>query len=169
MDESSRPKLWLLRTRRFWFGILLLMLLVGTWIGSMNCNITVRHHGFILDPEINNQSGSQDLDYARGCISLTKGDVSWRDLDDPSNTIPGTFLKQPWSWIYSEEIYESMIFPNFYSESHAGAGGARISSSEVRKHLTLPLWLPVLLWLIIWPLWIRRLTRKEAAHFAKLQ
>ena len=23
--------------------------------------------------------------------------------------------------------------------------------------------------LIIWPLWIRRITRKEAAHFAKLQ
>ncbi len=36
-------------------------------------------------------------------------------------------------------------------------------------NLNIPLWLPVLLWLIIWPLWIRRITRKEAAHFAKLQ
>jgi len=36
-------------------------------------------------------------------------------------------------------------------------------------NLNIPLWLPVLLWLIVWPLWFRRLTRKEAAHFAKLQ
>ena len=45
-----------------------------------------------------------------------------------------------------------------------------LSDQPVKScNLNIPLWLPVLLWLIIWPLWIRRITRKEAAHFSKLQ
>lgn len=71
----------------------------------------------------------------------------------------------PCGWSFHQSNDELKFLPKLYSKEFIGYGQAGFYDWKI----TLPLWLPVLLWLIIWPLLIRRITRKEAARFAKLQ
>ncbi|OYV05550.1 MAG: hypothetical protein CFE26_11015 [Verrucomicrobiales bacterium VVV1] len=157
LSAPQRPKLWLLRTRRFWFGVGMLMLLIACWLLSPRYlaqasvyrseirggAVYVHFFGvFIEDGLLGPFSGSYD--YVPG----------------PSDDLPNWF-----DWFFETSDNSSLS----YIPKHWIVTETKTELSPSRTYILLPLWLPILLWLIIWPLWIRRLTRKEAAHFAKHQ
>jgi hypothetical protein len=154
----QRPKLWLLRTRRFWFGVGILVLLISLWLGSgaYSADFYVR---------LDSKSGKEN------CVcyyfsSAQEGTLLFLRSSElgTSGTYYGSL--KPWGYDFEKSSFELTLFPIVYSHWPVNLGA---SSTITFTKLSLPLWLPVLLWLIVWPLWIRRLTRKEAAHFAKLQ
>lgn len=165
----QRPKLWLLRTRRFWFGVAVLFFLISVYAES--CIYSGRIH------YSSRSDNTYDLGFIHGnwvftlrIDAATCGDRYYSldknpGIDRPRT--PYTSYRNPFKFgerdqtpVNSSNIdYILFVMESPYSSQPSTTGCT----------ITLPLWLPVLLWLIVWPLWIRRLTRKEAAHFAKLQ
>jgi len=183
MDVPQRPKLWLLRTRRFWFGMLLLMLLIGTWIGSIlfdggteriQSSIHSGDQGQTNRPYY--RSDFWYVHYDSGCLSVYWGRsyvVYGFSSELPEPEVCNRWFQKA-DAIRSEPGMENYpVGPCFFPKMIGTSGDLGSiqdgQSGKLEHWITLPLWLPVLLWLMIWPLWIRRLTRKESAHFAKLQ
>lgn len=182
-SAPQRPKLWLLRTRRFWFGVWMLILLIGNWIGSI-----------LFDGGIERiQSSVHTIETRVGGLSYYLSNFWWVDYDSGCFSVHwgkrnlsvgfGSYEPPPEVWnrwfqkadaIRSEPGMENYPIGPCYFPKMIGSSGNRESIQDgqagtLEYWITLPLWLPVLFWLIIWPLWIRRLTRKEATHFEKLQ
>ena len=157
MDAPQRPKLWLLRTRRFWFGMGILSVLIALWLCSPH---------YIGSACVNRSEVRNGIAYVRYLgIATEEGLVvpysgSYERTLGISNDPPDTFQ---WEFEREEEALLSYI-PKRWIVNESNT-----EQSFSRTFVLLPLWLPVLLWLIIWPLLIRRITRKEAAHFSKLQ
>ncbi len=154
----QRPKLWLLRTRRFWFGFGWLAFLIALWLGSGDCQAS-------LSVELSSVKGVEVYKNVFGLFVENGTFGIERTFGTLYLFIDKLFQFGPWGWSFHQSDDEINLLPKLYSKEFIGYGQAGFYDWRI----TLPLWLPVLLWLIIWPLWIRRLTRKEAAHFAKLQ
>jgi len=146
MNTLRRSRWWLLRTRRFWFGVVGFLLLVAMWIRSTT-------HQDLLVLESRNAKGSEKS-YVAGNEdgALIVGYVGF---DRPS-----TYLKPYFKFT-----------PSTLKRSFKSGSFSRPTIFTIEGVTTcifsIPLWIPPLLWLIVWPWWVSRLNHKEAAYFAK--
>lgn len=141
---SRRPKFWLHRSSRFWWGLLLLLILLAAWLLTMakggrflyNYDGTNSEHRC----RIALRSGGLDLDFDHWTLAKGTGTPSprseWR-FDSASSI--GATLSAEFEW-RNEHDYRSL-------------------------HLFVPLWIPLLGWVFLWPLWMHRADKKEAAIF----
>ena len=157
-SAPQRPKPWLLRTRRFWFGMWVLFLLTGTWIGAGQFTGSLEYVS-----ELKGESRFSTF----SLIAISNGKMI---ISQKPNTITCANLWcRAWNRNNGYDFWPKPFDTEVTGETYQLYSDFGVVGPSTGWVIQIPLWLPVLLWLIIWPLWIRRLTRKEAAHFAKLQ
>jgi hypothetical protein len=135
---SVRPKFWSNRSPRFWWGFWIFMFLFACWAWTCYFRLGIAHQSAT--------GRSLEFTTARGCLILS----SWRQESPAPGLIP--------NW----EFQSSPLV--------AFDGAPRVSridtSMGVYHQLFIPLWIPCLAWLVLWPLWLRRAHKKAGANFS---
>jgi len=158
MDLARRPKLWMFRTRRFWFGLMALMMLMGMAMGPPGTYARGVGYGH----------WSRD-----GGAALAPGDyqaleIYWRrgSLEPTVRSEHGPLLACGHRGLIISEVTNSsplnppLSFGFHHSKLAIGFG----TYSEAT--FVFPTWLLPLGWLVIWPLWGRRIGRKRKAKYS---
>ncbi len=152
----QRPKFYLHRSRRFWGGLVVLMLLFVWWHLSRGMNIKFKLGRF----ESSSLAYSERSDQA--ILGLDSGSLVFRYFHFDIGNLG---VKRHAYW--DLEIDQS------------GRGYARISrwwptgwldidAGIFHTGLSLPIWIILILWSILWPLWIRRGDKLEEKRFKGL-
>ena len=163
MDTPQRSKRWLLRTRRFWFGLVGLLLLVAMWLGSGLYWLEIEQNRWDFPGDGRIHVDTYSMTSIEGYITFGRGkSIYWLNASN----------YPPEDWIYTAERaeFELYWFPPLIKRSDESTD---MIVDDQRTwsvtQFTLPLWLLPLLWLIVWPWWVIRFNRREAAHLAKLE
>ncbi|WP_193213538.1 hypothetical protein [Luteolibacter marinus] len=146
---DRRPKLWMHRTFRFWWGFGLLLLVFAAWLGSMSFSISI------------------------GCnhYSATSITCYWVGLD--SGGARGLIERWDWNtppprwgdrWEIRRDRRPGVILRPRLSRSKINGPPQTVEFDTA----FLPLWVPLLAWAVCWPLWMHRADKKEARHFREM-
>ena len=147
----KRPKFWIHRTRRFWFGVCLLVLMVGGTLLMGYYRVDLRHQSLKSLPD----------DLVETIHRIRLADAGFR-LSRAREVIPKGpytgvgFLPSTWSF-ETEQEYGFKALPSFKRFKLEGRSGRSITG----WNLFIPGTLPIALVMILWPLWMYRAERKE--------
>ena len=140
---SRRPKFWMHRSRRFWWGLLILLMLQGAWIYASFSGAMMGYR----EP-----SGSKS-----GALAVELGGVRFSRVHY-SRTTPGSTIE----WYFDAYGLRGMKLEPEFNRADFRSGGYRLS-------MFLPGWIPVLIWVLWWPLWMRRGDKAEDAIAAQTE
>lgn len=136
---SQRPKFWMHRTARFWWGLLMLLLLQGAWLFAAYRGATLTCYG---GPGSHSRFA---ILYGGAEFYIFQPEAGW---------------SKPRNWYFQREYQSGIrLEPVFTSDT--------IYSTASAWKIFLPGWIPVLIWLIWWPLWMRRGDKVEDSIAAK--
>lgn len=147
---DQRPKLWMHRTFRFWGGLSLLILLFAMWLGTMSTESSIRY--------------SRPSSYEISAVKMSfesggfQGTVERWFWDTPSPRW-GT------GWNLSQRTrHHVRMLPRLTRSTIEGP------HQTVKFYSAfLPLWIPLLAWAILWPMWMRRGDREKSLAFSEDQ
>ncbi len=150
-DLPQRPKFYLHRSRRFWGGLVVLIFLFGLWHmaqrKSLELALTQRK---AITP------GYEDVcDYLT--LSQRSGSFIFRYRHDEFGNLG---VKPPTSW--DLEMDQSGADP---VAKVWPSGKFQMSAIDFEFEFSLPIWILLLFWAILWPLWIRRGDKLEEKRF----
>ena len=161
---SQRPKMWIHRTRRFWFGLITLILLTGfdLAMGYFACLVAYQEKPSSFrglrgwSPEIVHVSGFLDggFLYHRTVSSNYYYQYSYRTLARSSSASTGK-----WTYGLAEKMGFRLLPQTTYTDPFGNV-------CKDETYLFLPLWPLILLGAIIWPIWMHRADKKEVEIFA---
>ena len=140
---SRRPHFWLHRSSRFWGGFLLLLILLGGWIYTCMDGL---QFGRWRDRPGHFSSLLMSAD--RGSLGF-----SYR-VNTEMGPLPA--YTSPAGWYFDSCSKGAKLMPEFAWRSYHEGGLARKEFA-----ILLPLWIPLLLWLPCWLLWMRRGDQKD--------
>lgn len=147
---SHRPRVWIHRSPRFWWGLGILVFLLAVWITSAALFLRATH-AHVTPPR---QWREASFWLGNGGIG-----VEWNVWKIES----GSFASiSEWS-TYSGRARDIGIAPSLVWKEQGGTRDFGIAA--VKSSIFLPLWLPVLAWLGIWLLWMHRSDKKEEAFY----
>jgi len=153
-DPPKRPKFWLHRSRRFWGGLVVILMLSALWVASMCFEICMSCDRTGLSISA--------LDHVRfASVGLKRGGAGANFFELGNQSIPLTG-SNIWSWKSIEGSKTFQWLPSFNSRR------TKIPVHETNITFFLPLWPFPLLWLILWPLWMARADKKEELRFRGL-
>jgi hypothetical protein len=146
-DDPPQPKISFLRTKRFWLRWAVPGLLLALWVEGMLFAQSFR----------TSFSGSTHF------LGLGEGNLCLESY----STITKWSATGSNSWNYSAFSYKSSwspgveLFPHFRREFESAERFGIIMTTRIFK---IPLWLPLILWLLASHLWSRHQKRKQAEH-----
>jgi len=153
---NVRPKFWIHRSGRFWWGLLILVTILAGWF------LTVFSESEILR-EVSAPSGG----FSESRFSINNGGigVSWND----GSLVGGTTSRSParWKVSFHESRRGLKLAPEWdWSDTTypAAKGSGRPSSRFRQLTVFFPLWIPLLGWVILWPLRMHRADKAEDAR-----
>ena len=156
---SKRPTLWIHHTRRFWFGLALLLLMTGfvTAMGYYACLTSYR----TKRPPITPHGNADTIDYVAG---FTHGGFMYHRTDPSTHLyhLHSAYMHHSigkWSVVFGERIGFKPL-PEITFVDWQG-----MEQSD-EPYLFLPLWPLVVIAAILWPIWMHRADKKEAETFA---
>ena len=156
-DLPKRPKFYLHRSRRFWGGLVFLLVLTS-WMFA-TCHVPFR----LTVGKWTSFSGWRGTQQNGAGISMQDGGmVLFFEHCNPGHPEFGS----PTDW---QVDYQQIDRSN--SEFHYGFIPEYSNTStswETSGEVFVPIWVIIILWTILWPLWIRRGDRKEEERFRKL-
>lgn len=165
-DLPQRPRFYLHRSRRFWGGLAILLLLIGWWVTSIRTVSRISYNKDYwfsdhLMSQASYEPGGPDsfrthfygLSLEEGCVVLSFG--THEEPSAPGRSMPGYWDGTYWS---TGQITRQPI---------------RFRPTRIPKgkdyydvdSLYLPIWPLIALWSIFWPLWIRRGDKLEEKRF----
>ncbi len=165
----QRPKFYLYRSRRFWGGLVVLMLLVSSCLSFpysavglsyRRPSITDRCGTIIFYPPDIPIGVSFDTDHYKELV-LHKGTL-WFIWNTPK-VGSGRWASDEWHGFHHTGVdFSESSFEVPSSPSHKQQGYL------TPAHLGIPFWPLPLIWAILWPLWIRRGDKLEEKRFKSL-
>ena len=149
MLMSQRPSFWLHRSSRFWRGLVLLLLLLGCWIYTSLDGAQVgrwtHRTGNLMSFLLSADRGGLGISYH---LNTEMGGL-------PSGTSKG-------GWYFRSYSRGAKLAPSFeWMSRHRGR------YPEKTYELFVPLWIPLGLWVVLWPLWMHRADKKEDLVFGQ--
>ncbi len=146
LDAPPQPKISFLRTRRFWLRWAVPGLLLALWVEGM---LFEQNVGLIV------YTTSSLVVYS---LEISDGSVSF--LVNGEMASPSEIVSLKWDNLDAAFRWNPGFepFPKAYR-----CEGAEGSDAGFSRCITIPLWLPLILWLLIAHLWFRHLRRKQAA------
>lgn len=150
MEDTRQPDIRFFRTKKFWFRWGIPGLLLTLWVEGMlfeqaiwfNCYTPSSQTSSKIWVSNGSVSASSFLEnYPSGFSSLRRGCI---------------YLRSGFRWSPQAEG-----FPQLYHFEENGAGGC-LRSGQIRT-MNLPLWSPLILWLLIAHLWPRLQNRNQVA------
>jgi hypothetical protein len=149
MEDTPQPKICFLRTKRFWFRWAIPGLLLVLWVEGMLFDQAIWFNFYTPSSQTSSK------------IWVSNGSASGASFQED---YPSGFssLRRGWSYLRSDFRWSPQAewFPQLY-HFEENAGGC-LRSGQIRR-INLPLWLPLILWLLIAHLWSRHQKRKQAA------
>lgn len=147
---SRRPKFWNHRSGRFWRGFGIFLFLFGAWILTMFSYTEVGYLHYGLP-----SSRFATLKLGNGGLQGIWTTHTYK--------IPGSGTPSPHSeWVFKlRESNGANLAPEFSRRERDD----HFYFSETRSHLFLPLWLPVLGWIILWFYRMHRQDKQEEMFF----
>ena len=149
MEDTPQPKIHFLRTKRFWFRRAVPGMLLALWVEGM---LFEQYFDFSYTTPTAGSSYS---------LEIRKGNLRLQWIDWPGVVVkayfPGWYdFGSHFSWNPGLELFQPM---SFRGKKRKEGSVVYTSSSG----LAIPLWSPLILWLVIAQLWSRRQKRNQAA------
>ncbi len=136
---SGRPRFNLHQERKFWSGLGILLLFTGLWVAAGRF-----HAGLAFVHSTSQRYGRASAFLSAGCLDFAGWFVS--GVNTSGRT--GLRASRPFS-VTLREHREMKLGFIFWLESHS-------------FRIAIPLWIPPLLWSVLWLRWMVRAARDEA-------
>lgn len=151
-QPSGRPKLWIHRTRRFWFGLLLIVFLWG-YVAYTSCYRTEVRRRTI-------EVGSVEAKQRELSVSMEAGGIDFRrsGMDFPASFAKGMPTWPQWD-LDTRKRFRFEPWPQL------GPASPEASGLVVDRGLFLPVWPLAVLAMILWPIHLHRADIREAQRF----
>lgn len=138
---NQRPMIWMHRTRKFWFGLGLFILLLAFWLSSISKNY-----------QLDARRESPDS-YWVVALGLRHGQLeilAWYYIE------PDPAVRSP-----------DLTFSTDFAEDYGLEWGPGWELRSDRIEVKLPLWIPPLGWAVARILWMRRAGNREVKRLAE--
>ncbi len=152
MNElPQRPKFYLHRLRRFWGGLVVLILLFGWWYLAQRKDLEIELSRWeTIAPGYDDTSDRFNLSQTSGSLKFEYRHDELGNLGVKSHSYWDLEMDQ------SGTGYDTNRWPSGRIVSQA---------AEFELEFSLPIWILLFLWAILWPLWIRRGDKLEDKRF----
>lgn len=144
---TRRPKFWLHRSHRFWLGLAMMIFLTAFWWSFCFFRYKL---SYIIQTPLHRQQYWITLEQGRCMYRDDLYDVRSSRLLPHARNWMSEFDRRPGAMLG----FEWEITDSFY-----------IFGVSKTRTFGIPLWIPPLIWAVLWPLWMRRADRREARLF----